>query len=217
MEGEGRSVVVVAGRGAGKTFCLIERIRYLIEVKGFAPARICAFTFTNKAAGEISHRLESRLGDAAERIRRGTIHAFCAEVLREAGTLVGVESGFGIADEEYQVAVLRRLKVKAEWCRNTLTRFSAQRFRGVPLHPNDIPLFHAYEKLLARQRVLDYDMLVMRAADLLKLPAAAPIRARRAAFLVAEFLELTPDQYCVTRPLAADHLPVFHAAYDKPP
>ncbi len=215
IEAEARSLLVLAGPGAGKTFCLIERIRYLIEVKGFAPARICAFTFTNKAAGEISHRLESRLGDAAERIRRGTIHAFCAEVLREAGTLVGVESGFGIADEEYQVAVLRRLKVKAEWCRNTLTRFSAQRFRGVPLHPNDIPLFHAYEKFLARQRVLDYDMLVMRAADLLELPAAAPIRARWDVLLVDEFQDLNPVQYRVIRALAGEHRRVFAVGDDE--
>ena len=36
----------------------------LIEHHGVDPARICAFTFTNKAAGEITHRLEDRLGRA---------------------------------------------------------------------------------------------------------------------------------------------------------
>ena len=84
IEAEPRSLLVLAGPGAGKTFCLTERIRFLIECHGFDPARICAFTFTNKAAGEIAHRLEARLGAAADRITRGTIHAFCASLLRDA-------------------------------------------------------------------------------------------------------------------------------------
>ncbi|HYT72611.1 MAG TPA: UvrD-helicase domain-containing protein, partial [Gemmatimonadales bacterium] len=43
-------VLVVAGPGAGKTFCLIGRVHHLIDALGFEPARICAVTFTNKAA-----------------------------------------------------------------------------------------------------------------------------------------------------------------------
>ena len=46
-------VLVLAGPGAGKTFCLIERIRFLIEDLRVDPDRICVFTFTNKAADEI--------------------------------------------------------------------------------------------------------------------------------------------------------------------
>src|SRR5258708_35210984 len=87
IEAEARSLLVLAGPGAGKAFCLIERIRYLIEGKGFAPARVCAFTFTNKAAGEISHRLESRLRRPAEPLRLGPIYAICAPRPRGARTL----------------------------------------------------------------------------------------------------------------------------------
>src|ERR1043165_1004173 len=98
-----------------------------------APARLCACTFTNKAAGEIAHRLEARLGDAAAKVKRGTIHAFCAELLRELGANVLLEPGFGIADEEYQLSALRRIEGPRRWHRNTLTRFSAHRFRADPL------------------------------------------------------------------------------------
>ena len=92
-------VLVLAGPGAGKTLCLIERIRYAINVHGIDPGRICAFTFTNRAAGEITHRLTQALGSDAERIKSGTIHAFCAEVLREFTGEAGLQQGFGIADE----------------------------------------------------------------------------------------------------------------------
>src|SRR5512145_2414078 len=100
--------LVLAGPGAGKTFCLIERIRFLIEQLGVDPARINAFTFTNKAAEEIGARLDD-LGQAAQLVKRGTIHAFCADLLRHHGHREGLERGFGIADENYQRSVLARL------------------------------------------------------------------------------------------------------------
>ncbi|MEO7458153.1 MAG: UvrD-helicase domain-containing protein [Gemmatimonadaceae bacterium] len=216
IEAEPRALLVLAGPGAGKTFCLIERIRYLVEELHVDPARICAFTFTNKAAGEISHRLESRLGDAASKIKRGTIHAFCAEVLREAGTRVGLEQGFGIADEDYQVSVLRRLKVKTEWCKSTLTRFSAYRFRGTPLHQNDVPLYHSYEHFLQKQHVVDYDTLVIKAAELLEdKEASAAIRARWDVVLVDEFQDLNPAQYRVIKALSSGHNHVFAVGDDE--
>jgi hypothetical protein len=93
--------LVLAGPGAGKTFCLIELIRFLIEWMGIPPARINAFTFTNKAAEEIGARLDD-LGTSAQLVKRGTIHAFCAELLRQHGHHEGLERGFGIADENYQ-------------------------------------------------------------------------------------------------------------------
>ena len=95
--------LVLAGPGAGKTFCLIERIRYLVEQLEIDPTRICAFTFTNKAADEIASRLARRIGSRAEGVKRRTLHAFCAELLREYGSHVNLGAGFGIADEEYQL------------------------------------------------------------------------------------------------------------------
>ena len=93
IEAELGPVLVLAGPGAGKTFCLIERIRFLVEMRDIDPSRICAFTFTNKAAGEISSRLEKYLGPNADRIKRGTLHSFCAELLREFCVDVGSRAG----------------------------------------------------------------------------------------------------------------------------
>ncbi len=54
--------LVVAGPGAGKTFCLIRRVNHVITALAFDPARICAVTFTNRAAEEIALRLQRTLG-----------------------------------------------------------------------------------------------------------------------------------------------------------
>src|SRR4029077_18996881 len=94
-------VLVVAGPGAGKTFCLIARIQHLIST-GIDPHRICAVTFTNRAAEEIADRLKAALGDRAEVITRGTIHALCLALLREHPDEVGLKRGFGAAEERDQ-------------------------------------------------------------------------------------------------------------------
>src|SRR2546422_9072290 len=105
---------VVAGPGAGKTFCLIRRVHRLIAFLNFDPARICAVTFTNKAAEEIGVRLKRTLGERAEEVTRGTLHALCLAILREHADAAGLHRGFGVADEEYQRIVLGRLGVHAK-------------------------------------------------------------------------------------------------------
>jgi superfamily I DNA/RNA helicase len=210
IEAPAGPLLVLAGPGAGKTYCLTERIRFLIEELDYDPARICAFTFTNKAAGEIAHRLAHRLGPAASKIKRGTIHAFCAELLREFGPLIGVERGFGIADEDYQVSVLRRIEGPRRWHRHTLNRFSAYRFRRLPLLHDDSRLFTQYERFLSARNVLDFDTLVINAASLLETAGEnAGVSARWDAILVDEFQDLNPVQYRVVRALATGHDHVF--------
>lgn len=215
IEAPPHAVLVLAGPGAGKTFCLTERIRYLIEHHHVDPARICAFTFTNKAAGEITERLATRLGDTAARITCGTLHAFCATLLREFGEQVGLTPGFGIADEDYQLSVLRRLEGHRKWHRRTLSAFSAHRFRGDLLRQNDQDLFVRYERFLRERRLVDFDLLVMLAARLLdETPAGEIIRGRFDVVLVDEFQDLNPVQYRVVRALARGHGHVFAVGDD---
>ena len=57
--------VVMASAGTGKTFRLTNRMASLLA-RGVAPERILAATFTRKAAGEIRHRLLTRIAEAAE-------------------------------------------------------------------------------------------------------------------------------------------------------
>ncbi|HEU5183767.1 MAG TPA: UvrD-helicase domain-containing protein [Gemmatimonadaceae bacterium] len=211
VEAEPGPLLVLAGPGAGKTFCLIERIRFLIEQASFAPSRICAFTFTNKAADEIAHRLERTLGDHGTTVKSGTIHAFCAELLREHADRVGLPAGFGIADEEYQLNALRRIEGPRNWHRSVLTQFSANRFRGAPLARHEYySLLERYERFLAQRKMVDFDTLVLKAAELLEhTPEASAIRARWDVVLVDEFQDLNPVQYRVIRELARAHEHLF--------
>ncbi|HEX6316262.1 MAG TPA: UvrD-helicase domain-containing protein [Gemmatimonadaceae bacterium] len=208
--------LVLAGPGAGKTFCLIERIRFLIDRVGLDPARINAFTFTNKAAEEIGSRLDD-LGASAQLVKRGTIHAFCADLLRHHGHHEGLERGFGIADENYQRSVLARLGQPAKFHTSILTSFTLHRLKGFELSERDARTFTDYVKRLERWNMADFDMLVVKAAHLLQtVPAVADdVRARWDYILVDEFQDLNQKQYEVVRALGCRHRNVFGVGDDE--
>jgi superfamily I DNA/RNA helicase/DNA polymerase III epsilon subunit-like protein len=210
-------VLVLAGPGAGKTFCLIQRIRHLVEERGFEPSRIVAVTFTNRAAGEIASRLASVLGDRAEAVTRGTIHALCVQLLREHGEEAGVPKGFGIADEEYQLQALRRAGFYKEGQKWPLTRFSRHRLTGEPLGDWLTPIYERYRAHLAKRNLLDFDDLIASTEVLLRTREATATRiaARWDYLLIDEAQDLTPAQYRVLSRLARDHRNIFVVGDDE--
>ena len=117
----GSSVLVSAGAGSGKTRVLTERLMEYIDPRepGSVPAGIDSFlviTFTRAAAAELRGRITSaiterlRLEPENGHLRRqlmlsrnakiGTIHAFCADLLRENSGRAGISPSFRILEEE---------------------------------------------------------------------------------------------------------------------
>src|SRR5207237_680150 len=212
-------VRVVAGPGAGKTFCLIARINYLIDVLHLAPERICAVTFTNRAAEEIAIRLKHTRGARAEPITRGTIHALCLALLREHAEAAGLRKGFGVADEQYQKAILGRLHVPQEPRGSLLNRFSRHRVqkRDYELTADDARLYREYAAWLAHRNMLDFDDLVSKAEELLRTHGdiADAVAARWDYLLVDEFQDVNAVQYDLLKRLAAPHGNFFAVGEDE--
>src|SRR5216117_2543572 len=210
-------VLVVAGPGAGKTFCLIARINHLINTRGLAPERICAVTFTNRAAEEIAVRLKHTLGDRAEGVTRGTIHALCLALLREHAEVAGLRKGFGVADEQYQKVILGRLHVPLEQRGSLLNRFSRHRVQDYRLTDDDARLYREYAVWLAHRNMLDFDDLVVKAEELVRTHGdiADAIAARWDYLLVDEFQDVNAVQYDLLKRLAAPHGNFFVVGDDE--
>ncbi|CAN5869347.1 hypothetical protein BH24GEM1_BH24GEM1_22850 [soil metagenome] len=210
-------VLVVAGPGAGKTFCLIGRIAHLIRVVKLEPRRVCAVTFTNKAADEIASRLRREIGPEADEVTRGTLHALCLSLLREHAAVMGLRRGFGLADEDYQKRVLRRLHVRPERQAQLLRLFGRHQLEHYPLSGGDQEHFDSYREALRSRRLLDYNDLIALTGDLLRAhpEAAAGIRGRWDAVLVDEFQDLSLAQYEVVTGLATGHRQCFAVGDDE--
>jgi len=82
--GEG-PLLVVAGAGTGKTRVITERIRHLLEADAsLAGENILGLTFTDKAAGEMKHRVVKAIGERADGVWLSTFHKFCLEKILQA-------------------------------------------------------------------------------------------------------------------------------------
>jgi DNA polymerase III epsilon subunit family exonuclease len=206
-------VLVVAGPGAGKTFCLTRRVDYLVTKLGptaIDPARICAVTFTNKAAEEIVARLKHD-------ITRGTIHALCLSFLREFSEAAGLAKGFGVADEPYQHAVLARLKVHKDRRGGMLVRFGLHRLVDYRLAADEASLYREYASYLARRHMVDFDDLIAKTAALFRNRSdiADTLAARWDYLLVDEFQDVNAPQYEILKRLAAPHGNFFAVGDDE--
>ncbi|WP_304172856.1 exodeoxyribonuclease V subunit beta [Limnochorda pilosa] len=118
--------LVEAGAGSGKTHSLVSRMVSLIASGRAHPSQMAAITFTRKAAAELRERFQIRLEAAAaaetDPVRRarlqagvaaldqaflGTIHAFCARLLRERPVEAGLDPAFEELTEDEEERGLR--------------------------------------------------------------------------------------------------------------
>jgi ATP-dependent exoDNAse (exonuclease V) beta subunit len=117
------SLIVEASAGTGKTTALVGRIVAVLENGRTTIDKIAAVTFTHKAAGELKLRLReeldrrrqeaasSRLEDALEHLEEasiGTIHSFCAQLLRERPVEACVDPAFQELSEQESSRLYQR-------------------------------------------------------------------------------------------------------------
>jgi DNA helicase-2/ATP-dependent DNA helicase PcrA len=102
VKAAGGPILVIAGAGSGKTRVVTYRVAYLIE-SGVDPSRILLVTFTNKAAGEMLHRVQILVPGSmgvGGRVWGGTFHHIGNRMLRRHASLVGYQPNFTILDRE---------------------------------------------------------------------------------------------------------------------
>ena len=112
IDSDQKDILVEAGAGSGKTTTTVARYVRLIEEKGYEPREILAFTFTDKAAGELRDKVRKARRELA--VKRGesnpqsfsmsdawvgTFHAICNRILKAYPVEAGVDPGFGVIDD----------------------------------------------------------------------------------------------------------------------
>src|SRR6187399_663051 len=129
------NILVEAGAGSGKTQMLAERMAAGVAEGVYQVERMAAVTFTRKAASELRGRFhlaleamldptiqksrgfrlqaegETRVRAALSNLERffaGTIHSFCARLLRERPVESGVSPGFSELDEVQDLELRQR-------------------------------------------------------------------------------------------------------------
>ena len=232
----GGPVRVVAGAGTGKTAVIAERFRRLVA-SGATPESVLVMTFTERAANEMRQRIETLIDAAAPSV--GTFHSIALGWLREDGRSVGVQPGFRIlmgadrwilarelmwsigdaaltGDERPDdlvspvLQMLERMKQElvplerlAAWAAAADDPERAALMRAC------VRLFRAYERECRKQRLLDFDDLLLLGVRMLaKNPGVLErYAARYPHVLVDEYQDLNLAQERLVELLAAGRDP----------
>jgi len=96
----GRTLLILAGAGTGKTTTLCGRATWLLS-EGLAPERLLLVTFTRRAARELVGRARSQASSSSARARAivgGTFHSLAHRFVRLHAGELGLGGGFSVLD-----------------------------------------------------------------------------------------------------------------------
>jgi len=224
---EAGNTLVLAGAGSGKTRVLVHRIAWLIQAEGFSPYSILAVTFTNKAAREMRERIDHLLGISTRGMWVGTFHGLAHRLLKAHWQEAGLPENFQILDADDQLRIIKRIcreleldearwpPKQAQWFINA-QKDEGRRAAHLDHHSRDLfqqimlKVYLAYEQVCARQGVVDFAELLLRAHELwLQKPAILQHYQQRFRYmLVDEFQDTNAVQYAWLRVLAGDRIPI---------
>lgn len=172
---------VLSGTGS-----ISEHLKSMLQVKPVSPQNIMAVTFTNKAAGEMKKRLESKLGkDTAEKVCAKTFHSACVGILREYAMFVGFKRDFTIYDEKDCKSVLKDIYkangIKEKelhkddvlnhisiWKDKMITPEMAISQSTISSYNTVAHLYKEYQERLKNANAMDFDDLIGNTIQLLK-------------------------------------------------
>jgi DNA helicase-2/ATP-dependent DNA helicase PcrA len=170
---ESKRILCLAGAGTGKTTTLTSRIANLNKNR-VSCSDMLALTFTRLAGKEMKERVINIVGKSeGSKLFCNTFHAFCAEVIREHGSVCGFDHDFSIYDEDDTRAIIKDIiaeyKYKDAKVDEVLTLLRNPAFEVLNLEYTDGSL-SAYEEFiwrLERNNALDFDSLIKYAKDIL--------------------------------------------------
>jgi DNA helicase II / ATP-dependent DNA helicase PcrA len=102
-------LLILAGAGSGKTRVITHRIAHLIINKNIYPYKICALTFTNKAAKEMQERVIKLLANSGNLVMIKTFHSLCLYILRKYPEKINLQSGFTVYDTSLSESLLKEI------------------------------------------------------------------------------------------------------------
>ena len=94
--------LVLASPGCGKTHILAERIKFARE-RGVKYEDMLCLTFTNRAAREMTNRIQKVVGGDFSELMVGNVHRFCSKFLFEQGR---IPADSAIIDDEEAMSII---------------------------------------------------------------------------------------------------------------
>ena len=176
-------LLVLAGAGSGKTKMLTSKIAFGLHKARFNTHSFLAVTFTNKAAGEMKHRVsalvpEIDLGESWI----STFHSFGHRLLRTHAPRLGYDSDFTVFDVIDQISIVKNLlkninydnsSAQARKIARQIQHFksdlNAQKTpEAYNWSPVDFGFYETYQKELKKLNAFDFSDLLLKTRELVQ-------------------------------------------------
>lgn len=126
INSDNKHILVSASAGTGKTTVMINRILRLLKEEKVRPENLLVITFTTAAASEMKERLSVAVANepsmrhllpSLSSATIGTIHSFCAKLVRQFFYITGIDPNFSVMDEWKASAMKKRVldKILSEY------------------------------------------------------------------------------------------------------
>nr|QGT51375.1 DNA helicase [uncultured Spirochaetaceae bacterium] len=175
---EGKSLLILAGAGSGKTRVITTKIAYLIAKKNYDARSILAVTFTKKAAKEMRERV-AQMAPFAEQCQIRTFHSFGAYFLRRYAEEAGIDKNFTVYDDDDMATLVQKavpgLKKseaasyahKISLAKDYYFHCDSTRLDEISSDPLFPEIYSAYQKKLRATGNVDFGDLIMLPIDVL--------------------------------------------------
>ena len=166
---------VIAGAGSGKTKVIVQKITHLINL-GFSPRSLVAITFTNKAAQEMSIRLNEQLPkDLVQHIKISTFHALGLNIIQSSLLSFDLRPNFSLLNDLDSKNLIKDIVGghKSDWLKIITSLIDQWKNGGI--HPqqslelaeNEIETsaalsFFEYERQKTKLNMLDFSDLLLK-------------------------------------------------------
>ncbi|MGZ9756184.1 ATP-dependent helicase [Mycoplasma sp. 4423] len=213
---------IIAGAGTGKTKVLTRKVSYLINAYGISPSKILAVTFTNKAAQEMSGRIQKYCNESKDKLNIMTFHSFCAGILKKEIHLLGYKNNFIIIDEADKEQVLAKIYKEFDITTNEVSYKSAlqhiSHIKNFNKNISDLykeegeksilnKIYVQYTNYLAQNGALDFDDLILQTNNLFTLRPDVLIKYKNKYdyILIDEFQDTSVLQYQIIKSIITPH------------
>lgn len=193
-----KKLLCLAGAGTGKTFCMISRIKRLVD-EGVDPTSMLVLTFTNAAAFEMKARYQKGMSLGSRIPEFRTFHSFCYSILatdKEVRSKLGYTVVPRIADERTTKKIESNAKLQCG------IKLSDKQLKGKAVlsmkEQADLALYRkAVYRSMKIENVITFDMLCY---DICQLfvdddPTVLKYKSRYKYIFVDEFQDTDPKQY----------------------
>lgn len=197
---EERTILCLAGAGAGKTKTLLARVEYLINQKGIDPKAILCLTFTNAAAFEMKERYKKLgidLSKGAPEFR--TFHSFCYSLIikdKEVRARIGYSKVPELCDDKKLKEIKTAVKLQINCDLSDAELDNPVELSRKDQAKKDL-FFKALKKEIKAQNVITFDIMCYNVCELFerKEPCIERYRQKYLYIMCDEFQDTDPRQY----------------------